>query len=534
MTLFARMPTKLFGFIITCLMLSAAPAMAISPEEVMADPRLEERARNISKQLRCLVCENQSIDDSDADLARDLRREVRLQLHVGMSDDAIFDHLRNRYGDYVLLKPPVTSQTLALWGLPIIMGIFGGGLFILTRRKQRLPETPITASDDLSQHNLIKDGSTASNSSHPSHPTHHGKIILWGGVALLMTVSVGLYAALGRPDLTAQPLKNRVAEVAAATKAEAQQTAAAKSRLAEAKKAADGALSSVEAQLNYAMIAASMGDSKAERTALSRALRLTQDDPTIIALMAEAMSREAGGLVTLPARELIRKALDANPVEPRALYLKGLAAYQDEAFQDAVATWAELTTIIDPLAPLAQILAANIRTAAEEGGFVLSDELASFAQAIPQADDEQTALIASMVEGLEARLEDEPNDPEGWQRLIKSRQVLNDQDGIIRAKLGAAAASPDDATAQIQGLEELLEQGIGAQYISEAIVLMDRLKSADPDSLELLFFAGHFAVLSGEVEAAISIWTKLLNATDEDAPYRQNLIDEINQLKKLN
>ena len=281
------------------------------------------------------------------------------------------------------------------------------------------------------------------------------------------------------------------------------------------------------------MIAASMGDSKAERTALSRALRLTQDDPTILALMAEAMSREAGGLVTLPARGLITKALGVNPVEPRALYLKGLAAYQDEAFEEAVKTWAELIAIIDPMAPLAKILAANIRTAAGEGGFKLNDELASFAQAIPQTEDDQTALIANMVEGLEARLEDAPNDPEGWQRLITSRRVLNDQDGIMRAILGAAAASPDDGAAQIQGLEEMLEQGIGAQYISEAIVLMDRLKAIDPDSLELLFFAGHFAALSGEVETAITIWTKLLNASPEDAPYRAQLSDEIDQLKKL-
>ena len=524
MTFSAPRPRQLFSLMLACLMLSAAPAMAISPEEVMADPRLEERARNISKQLRCLVCENQSIDDSDADLARDLRREVRLQLHVGMSDEAIFNHLRDRYGDYVLLKPPVTAQTLALWGLPIILSIWGGGLFILPRRKQQSPEAPIIAADTLSNNSDAPARLTA---------TSQQKFILWGGVALLMAVSLCLYGMLGRPDLTAQPLNHRVAEVTAANKAEAEQTAAGISRLAEAKQAADAALSSVEAQLNYAMIAASMGDSTSERTALSRALRLTKDDPTIIALMAEAMSREAGGLVTLPARELISKALAADPLEPRALYLKGLAAYQDEAFQEAVAIWAELTTIIDPMAPLAQILAANIRTASEEGGFALSDELANFAQRLPQAEDEQTALIASMVEGLEARLEDAPNDPEGWQRLIRSRRVLQDQDGIMRALLGAAAASPDNGSAQILGLEEMLEQGIGASYISEAIILMDRLKSIDPNSLELLFFAGHFAALSGEVETAIAVWTKLLDASADDAPYRQRLIDEINQLKKL-
>ena len=79
------------------------PAYAITAEEMLANPVLEERARNLSKQLRCLVCQNQSIDDSDADLARDLRREVRSQIAAGTSDGAIIDQLRAKYGDYVLL-----------------------------------------------------------------------------------------------------------------------------------------------------------------------------------------------------------------------------------------------------------------------------------------------------------------------------------------------------------------------------------------------------------------------------------------------
>ena len=101
-----------------------------------ANPVLEERARNLSKQLRCLVCQNQSIDDSDADLARDLRREVRSQIAAGTSDDAIIDQLRAKYGDYVLLNPPLDQATLFLWLSPLGF-ILLGGLIVMMARRQR-------------------------------------------------------------------------------------------------------------------------------------------------------------------------------------------------------------------------------------------------------------------------------------------------------------------------------------------------------------------------------------------------------------
>ena len=112
------------------------PARAITAEEMLANPVLEERARNLSKQLRCLVCQNQSIDDSDADLARDLRREVRSQIAAGNSDDAIIDQLRAKYGDYVLLNPPLDRATLFLWLSPLGFIILGG-LIVMMARRQR-------------------------------------------------------------------------------------------------------------------------------------------------------------------------------------------------------------------------------------------------------------------------------------------------------------------------------------------------------------------------------------------------------------
>ena len=115
---------------------TTTPAYAITAEEMLANPVLEERARNLSKQLRCLVCQNQSIDDSDADLARDLRREVRSQIAAGTSDGAIIDQLRAKYGDYVLLNPPLDQATLFLWLSPLGF-ILLGGLIVIMARHQR-------------------------------------------------------------------------------------------------------------------------------------------------------------------------------------------------------------------------------------------------------------------------------------------------------------------------------------------------------------------------------------------------------------
>ena len=118
-----------------CLML-LTPAYAVEPGEVMADPALEARARNLSADLRCLVCQNQSIDDSHAPLAKDLRMLVRERLQAGDSDDQVRTYLVQRYGDFVLLKPPLRIGTLLLWGAPLMVLLAGAfGLVIASRRR---------------------------------------------------------------------------------------------------------------------------------------------------------------------------------------------------------------------------------------------------------------------------------------------------------------------------------------------------------------------------------------------------------------
>jgi cytochrome c-type biogenesis protein CcmH len=110
-------------------------AAAVQPDEQLADPALEGRARAISAELRCLVCQNQSIDDSDAPLARDLRLLVRQRLTAGDSDVAIRDYLVARYGDFILMKPPFETSTLILWLTPAIVLILGGGMAIWRVRR---------------------------------------------------------------------------------------------------------------------------------------------------------------------------------------------------------------------------------------------------------------------------------------------------------------------------------------------------------------------------------------------------------------
>jgi cytochrome c-type biogenesis protein CcmH len=142
------------GLLLLCLVglgLPAAPMAATSPDEILADPVLEQRARDLSKQLRCLVCQNQSIDDSDADLARDLRRIVREQLVAGRTDEEIIDFLTARYGDFVLLKPPVEPATWGLWFGPALVLLIGAvGIAVYVRRRSAPPEasTPQLSADE--------------------------------------------------------------------------------------------------------------------------------------------------------------------------------------------------------------------------------------------------------------------------------------------------------------------------------------------------------------------------------------------------
>jgi len=121
-------------------LVTGTPALAVEPDEVLANPALEARARELSKELRCVVCQNQSIDDSNADIARDMRLLVRERLVAGDTDPQVVSYMVARYGDYVLLRPPFQTNTLALWIGPPLMAfvlVTLGVLFFRTYQRER-------------------------------------------------------------------------------------------------------------------------------------------------------------------------------------------------------------------------------------------------------------------------------------------------------------------------------------------------------------------------------------------------------------
>jgi cytochrome c-type biogenesis protein CcmH len=121
-------------------LLLAAPALAVLPDEILADPALEARARAISVNLRCLVCQNESIDDSNADLAREVRLIVRERLVAGDTDEEVVQYLVDRYGEYVLLRPVFAAHTLVLWtAAPAVLVIGGLAILIGVRRRRAVP-----------------------------------------------------------------------------------------------------------------------------------------------------------------------------------------------------------------------------------------------------------------------------------------------------------------------------------------------------------------------------------------------------------
>jgi cytochrome c-type biogenesis protein CcmH len=127
---------RLAAIVVVVVAALTSVAVAVQPDEQLSNPALEARARDISGGLRCLVCQNQSIDDSDAPLARDLRLLVRERLQAGDSDGQVRKYLVARYGDFILLKPPFEMATLLLWGTPIVVLLAGGVLaFGWTRRR---------------------------------------------------------------------------------------------------------------------------------------------------------------------------------------------------------------------------------------------------------------------------------------------------------------------------------------------------------------------------------------------------------------
>ena len=511
--------TARHALLAVALILGAPQAVhAVTPEELLTDPELESRARELSKQLRCLVCQNQSIDDSDADLARDLRLEVRRQLSAGASDEQIIARLRATYGDYVLLNPPVSPGTYVLWGAPIVI-LLGGAIIIIAGRRRR-GEIEIAADNPRGQ-------------TSPQLPPGTGHTAMMIG-SLVLAASLGIYLMLGRADLPGQPLADRGAELAAAAEATSSRTASQRSALADARAAAAASPTNVGAWLRLAMAAAAAEEANTELAALEQAESLTGGDPAIRAMRAEAMSRAANGQVTVPVRALIAEILAEDPAEPRALFLSGMAAYQDEDYQAAITIWRQLQSVSATDAPWTAVLARNIEDAARAGGIDLeampgpdADDIAAAAE---MSAEDRMDMIEGMVDGLAARLAAEPEDAAGWQRLARAYLVLERPVDAAVALIGAADAMPDDPVAQLSALEHLVVQRLEPDFSADAERLLARATRLAPDNPERLYVAGHFAKLAGNTDRARMLWQQLFDRLPDDAPIRDQLQAAIDQL----
>lgn len=146
------------ALVVLVLCLFPGTALAVAPDEMLANPALEARARGISEGLRCMVCQNQSIDESDADLARDLRLLVRERLTAGDSDAEVIDYVVSRYGEFVLLKPRLSAHTVLLWTAPAAL-LLAGALAVLASARQRRRESPsLSAEEKAKLDAILRDG----------------------------------------------------------------------------------------------------------------------------------------------------------------------------------------------------------------------------------------------------------------------------------------------------------------------------------------------------------------------------------------
>jgi cytochrome c-type biogenesis protein CcmH len=151
MTMLRRL---LIAFLFSLAML---PALAVQPDEMLPDPALEARARALSAELRCMVCQNESIDDSDAPLAKDLRILVRERLKAGDSDRSVKDFLVERYGDFILLKPPLELRTIALWSAPFVLLVLGAaGIYTFSRRQRPAAAGALSSAEQAKIDEILK------------------------------------------------------------------------------------------------------------------------------------------------------------------------------------------------------------------------------------------------------------------------------------------------------------------------------------------------------------------------------------------
>ena len=531
-------------------------AFAITAEEMLEDPVLEKRARTISAGLRCLVCQNQSIDDSDAELAIDLRKQVRDYLKQDMSDEAIFLALREKYGEFVLLSPPIQPATYLLWIAPLaILGIgilLMANLFFAAKKNNR---------GSLSQNNKSSGLQVVLPSSKKKKKSETGEaqipdIIKITFPVFVLILSVAIYLGLGRPDLNDQPLAERSEMRATAEKELEDRQNAALKAFNQAKARVEKNPESLSAQFMLAATASQIGSIEDEVNALEKSLSLSGGDARIKSQLAEALTRQADGQVTKAASSLISQALQTNPEDIRALYLRGLESFQKGEMGDAILAWQSTATLILPDSPLADTLRTDIAKAATSNGVdipkikfaslpksnisdsggnnalidvnptLFEEQRSQFSNL---SEIEQAQFIQQMVQRLSDRLEQQPENFYGWLQLANAHLSMQDVASASNALNSAANAVTSD-----EHRIALIEAALLSHTSLSLTQLVENQLALLPDSLRqsnsIKFLEGEYWRQIGDNNTAIKLWSDILNeipAEGQQAQTLQQLIAEL-------
>ena len=531
-------------------------AFAITAEEMLEDPVLEKRARTISAGLRCLVCQNQSIDDSDAELAIDLRKQVRDYLKQDMSDEAIFLALREKYGEFVLLSPPIQPATYLLWIAPLaILGIgilLMANLFFAAKKNNR---------GSLSQNNKSSGLQVVLPSSKKKKKSETGEaqipdIIKITFPVFVLILSVAIYLGLGRPDLNDQPLAERSEMRATAEKELEDRQNAALKAFNQAKARVEKNPESLSAQFMLAATASQIGSIEDEVNALEKSLSLSGGDARIKSQLAEALTRQADGQVTKAASSLILQALQTNPEDIRALYLRGLESFQKGEMGDAILAWQSTATLILPDSPLADTLRTDIAKAATSNGVdipkikfaslpksnisdsggnnalidvnptLFEEQRSQFSNL---SEIEQAQFIQQMVQRLSDRLEQQPENFYGWLQLANAHLSMQDVASASNALNSAANAVTSD-----EHRIALIEAALLSHTSLSLTQLVENQLALLPDSLRqsnsIKFLEGEYWRQIGDNNTAIKLWSDILNeipAEGQQAQTLQQLIAEL-------
>lgn len=364
-------------------------------------------------------------------------------------------------------------------------------------------------------------------------PSHHLTLAM---AVILPLAGFGLYLVLGSPHLPSQSAMDRLAAERARTSPE----------IAALEAKVEQSPSDAQSWIDLGRAYVDVERAKDAKDAFAKAMALGRKEPELLRQFAHAAILAEGGRVTTDAQSALQRALSADPGDPTSRFFLALAKAQNEDVEGALTDWLTLERQLPPEAPLRRLLAENIDKAARQLGkdpAKLPGRAGGSAPAGPSADDmaaaaqmtpeQRQAFIESMVERLAARMQEEPEDIEGWIRLANAYGVLEKREEARAAWAEAAKRAPsrldvqlDYAGALIQGRPDLAK-AVPAEF-PDAV---KRIRTLDPENPLGLFYAGVVARADGRPDEAKALWEKVMALMPEGAPERAQLQREIDTLK---